>query len=466
MNRKVSYLRFLVGFLVFLMAAPPWVFAQSSGAGTTFREEELDQMLAPIALYPDSLLGQILVAATFPAQVPEADRWVNENKNLQGDELNAELDRMDWDLSVKALVPFPQVLDMMSDKMDWTQRMGEAFLAQQEDVMDSVQRLRGKAHAQGNLNSTEQQRVVVRGESIEIEPANPRIVYVPAYNPAVIYGSWWYPSYPPYAYSPYYPGYMYDPYYSGAGFITAGLFGFAAGIAVGSVWNSGWGHWDWGRRNVNVTVNRHININRDDIRRGDIRTSNWRNVNNQRSFRSGRGTVGVSGNRSTSGNAAMRSGNRPNAASFQSGLKQREGRAQMGQAQNSGKDNQAKVRSGNTKMGRTGYSGKSNAQMSGSKSFGKSNANMSGSKSYGKSNAKMNSGKSFGKSNANMNSGRSFGKSGGNSLRNTGSSGRVGKANVGGGGGGHGGGGGAGGGAAHGGGGHGGGAGGGGRGHE
>src|SRR5512143_2959517 len=138
MNRKVSYLPVLIGFLVLLMAAPPWILAQSSGTGTTFRQEELDQMLAPIALYPDSLLGQILVAATYPDQVTEADQWVRQNSNLQGDDLNAALDGMDWDLSIKALVPFPQVLAMMSDKMEWTRTMGDAFLAQQEDVMDSI----------------------------------------------------------------------------------------------------------------------------------------------------------------------------------------------------------------------------------------------------------------------------------------------------------------------------------------
>jgi len=130
MNRKVSYLGVLIGFLVLLMAAPPGVLAQSAGASGSFGQEELDQMLAPIALYPDSLLGQILVAATYPDQVTEADQWVRQNNNLQGDELNAALDGMDWDLSIKALVPFPQVLSMMSDKMEWTQRMGDAFLTQ------------------------------------------------------------------------------------------------------------------------------------------------------------------------------------------------------------------------------------------------------------------------------------------------------------------------------------------------
>ncbi|MGA2401278.1 MAG: DUF3300 domain-containing protein [Syntrophobacteraceae bacterium] len=340
MNRKVFYLRVLAGFLVLLMAAPPWALAQSSGSGAALGQEELDQMLAPIALYPDSLLGQILVAATYPDQVTEADQWVRQNDNRQGNELNAALDGMDWDLSVKALVPFPQVLSMMSDKKDWTQRMGDAFLAQQGDVMDTVQRLRGKAHAEGNLNTTEQQKVVVRGENIAIEPANPRIVYVPTYNPAVIYGSWWYPSYPPYAYNPYYPGYAYDPYYTGAGFVTSGIFGFAAGIAVGSYWNSGWGHWDWGRRDVNINITRNININRNDLRAGSFRTTSWNRAVRQ-------GTVGSARN-SGSRNARLQgtrtgpatatglqgSRTRPTADSVQQGPQQRQslGRARSGQS--------------------------------------------------------------------------------------------------------------------------------------
>jgi hypothetical protein len=381
MNRKVSYLRVLIGFLVLLMAAPPWILAQDSGTGATFRQEELDQMLAPIALYPDSLLGQILVAATYPDQVREADQWVRQNSNLQGDELNAALDGMDWDLSVKALVPFPQVLSMMSDKMDWTQRMGDAFLAQQEDVMDTIQRLRAKAHAQGNLNTTEQQKVVVRGESIEIEPANPRVVYVPTYNPTVIYGSWWHPAYPPYAYNPYYPHYAYDPYYTGVGFVTAGLFGFAAGIAVGSVWNSGWGHWDWGRHNVNVNINRNININRNDIGSEHLRTSSWHDVNRQRgSVRSGREGA------AKSGKAALKTGARPTAGSVQKGLQQREGKAQVRKGKTAGSEGgQAKVRSDRGKVSRGKAAGKSSEQVSRSKSSGKSSGKMSGSKSSGKS---------------------------------------------------------------------------------
>lgn len=382
MNRKVSYLPVLIGFLGLLMAAPPWILAQSSGTGTTFRQEELDQMLAPIALYPDSLLGQILVAATYPDQVTAADQWVRQNNNLQGDELNAALDGMEWDLSVKALVPFPQVLSMMSDKAEWTQRMGDAFLAQQEDVMDAIQRLRAKAHAQGNLNSSEQQKIVVRGESIEIEPANPRVVYVPTYNPTVIYGSWWHPGYPPYAYNPYYPHYAYDPHYTGVGFVTAGLFGFAAGIAVGPVWHSGWGHWDWGRHNVNVNINRTININRNDIRREHLRSSSWHEVNRHRggSVRSGREGA------ARSGKAALKTGGRPTAGSVRKGLQQREGKAQVRKGKTAGSEgSQAKVRSNRGKVSHGKASGRSSEQLSRSKSGGKSSGKMSGSKPSGKS---------------------------------------------------------------------------------
>jgi hypothetical protein len=150
--------------------------------------------------------------------------------------------------------------------------------------LETVQTLRAKAHAHGNLNSTDQQKVVVRGDSIEILPTNPRVIYVPAYNPTSVYGSWGHPAYPPYAYHPYYPGYTYDPYFSGPGFITGGLFGFAAGIAVGSAWNWGWGRWDWGHRGhrfIRVNTVRTININRD-LRRRDIRTTDLNRVVIQR----------------------------------------------------------------------------------------------------------------------------------------------------------------------------------------
>lgn len=239
----------LIALLVLTMAAPSGVPGQETGSAAPFRQEELDQMLAPIALYPDSLLANVLVAATFPLEVVAAARWVKQNGSLKGDQLNAALDKMKWDLSVKALVPFPEVLSMMSEKLDWTEMLGNAFLAQQQDVMNTVQQLRARAQAEGNLKTSKEQKVMVQEKAIVIEPADPTVVYVPSYNPTVVYGTWPYPAYPPY---PYYP-------YGGA--VAAGVFGFAAGVAVGAAWNNGWGHWNWGGGSMNVNVNRNVNIN-------------------------------------------------------------------------------------------------------------------------------------------------------------------------------------------------------------
>jgi len=263
MKTKAMCKPVLIGLLILLLAAPPGAFGQSSGTAGAFSQEELDQLLAPIALYPDSLLAQILVASTYPLEVVEADRWVKGNKNLKGDQLNDALDKTGWDLSVKALVPFPDILSAMSEKLDWTQKLGDAFLAQESEVMGTIQKLRGKARAQGNLQDTKEQRVIVQGDAIEIQPANPTVVYVPTYNPTVVYGSWAYPSYPPYYFNP-----------VGAT-VAAGVLGFAAGVAVGSAWNSGWGHWNWGGGNFNANVNRNVNINRNNINVANIQTSNW-----------------------------------------------------------------------------------------------------------------------------------------------------------------------------------------------
>ncbi len=155
MNAENIGKRILSWVLIVLFAVPSGIFAQSSGSPARFSQQELDQMLAPIALYPDSLLAQMLMAATYPVEVVEADRWVKSNRNLKGEQLNAALDQQSWDLSVKALVPFPQVLAMMSEKLDWTQSLGDAFLEQQGEVMDTIQQLRSKAYAQGNLKNTE-----------------------------------------------------------------------------------------------------------------------------------------------------------------------------------------------------------------------------------------------------------------------------------------------------------------------
>ena len=257
--------KFLLGtsiLLVLLTVTPPWVFAQDQAA--KFQQEELDQMLAPIALYPDSLLAQILMASTYPLEVVQADRWVKANRNLRGDPLNDVLDNKDWDPSVKALVPFPQVLSMMAEKLEWTQRLGDAFLDQQEEVMDTVQQLRAKAEAAGNLMDTEEQRVTMEDGAIMIEPAQPEVVYVPAYDPMLVYGPWWYPALPPFFFLP--PPRV----------VVFGRVGFWTGVRVGRAWGHAWGHWDWRRHYVNVNIDRRININRNiTISRTSIQTTHW-----------------------------------------------------------------------------------------------------------------------------------------------------------------------------------------------
>jgi hypothetical protein len=251
MKRKRTLIKALAVFLALLLGAPQGAIAQSGGEDKPFKQEELDQLLAPVALYPDSLLAQVLMASTYPLEVVQAGRWVKANQNLKGDALTTALEQQNWDPSVKSLVNFPQVLDMMNEKLDWTQKLGDAFLAQQKDVMDTVQKLRTKAEAEGNLKSNKEQKVIVEQETktIIIEPANPQVVYVPTYNPTVVYGPWWYPAYPPYYYYP--PGWV----------PGAALFSFGVGVAIGAAWGYAWGGCNWGRGDVNVDINRNTNIN-------------------------------------------------------------------------------------------------------------------------------------------------------------------------------------------------------------
>lgn len=175
--------------LVVFLAAPPSLLAQKAGQAAAFKQEELDQLLAPIALYPDSLVSQLLMASTYPLEVVQADRFAKQNKDLKGDALTKALEQQAWDPSVKSLVNFPQVLTMMSEKLDWTQKLGDAFLAQQKAVMDTVQSLRARAQASGNLKTTTEQKVIVEQKIIRIEPASPQVVYVPVYDPTVVYAS-------------------------------------------------------------------------------------------------------------------------------------------------------------------------------------------------------------------------------------------------------------------------------------
>jgi len=213
--------------------------------GPAFSQQELDQMLAPIALYPDSLLSQIMMAATYPLEVVEAARWSRANPGLNGDQAVRAADRYNWDPSVKSLVAFPQILDMMDDKLDWTQRLGDAFLDQQAQVMDTVQNLRQRAYAAGNLRSTDQYRVDPQGPAIAIDEPDPQDFYVPYYDPTAVYGPWWWPTYPPVYWAPW-PGYYVRP---GFGF-------FAWGIGIRISAGFFFGAFDWGQRRVNV-----VNVN-------------------------------------------------------------------------------------------------------------------------------------------------------------------------------------------------------------
>jgi len=247
MKTRGSWKYAVIGLAVICLALPATLFAQEKPA-KVFKQEELDQLLAPIALYPDDILTQILMASTYPLEVVQAERWAKQNKSVKGDALKAALEKQTWDNSVKALVPFPDVLAMMSEKLDWTQKLGDAFLAQQKDVMDTVQKLRRKANEAGNLKSTKEQEVKKEGDIIIIEPTNPQVVYVPAYNPTVVYGAWWYPAYPPY------PVYAYPP--------GAALFTFTMGVAIGAAWHGYGYHADYHGGTVNI--DRDVNINRPD----------------------------------------------------------------------------------------------------------------------------------------------------------------------------------------------------------
>ena len=237
----------LTVLMIVFLALPPGVVAQQA-ASSVLKPEELDQVLAAIALYPDPLVSQILMASTYPLEIVQADRWAKQNTSLKGDTLTKALEAQDWDPSVKSLVNFPQVLTMMSEKLDWTQKLGDAFLEDEKKVLDTIQSLRAKAQASGNLKTTKEQTVIVEEKIIKIEPANPQVIYVPAYNPTVVYGAWPYPAYPPYAYYP--PGY-----------VATSMFAFGAGVAMGAAWGYAWGHSNWGGGNVDIDVNRNTNIN-------------------------------------------------------------------------------------------------------------------------------------------------------------------------------------------------------------
>jgi hypothetical protein len=252
-------------FLALLLSASV-VFAQTpppppgnppppppDAAQSVFSQQELDQMLAPIALYPDALLSQILMAATYPLEVVQAARWSRANTSLRGEQAVNAVAQNNWDPSIKSLVAFPQIIQMMDEKLDWTERLGDVFLSQETQVMDTIQNLRQRAYAAGNLKSSDQIYVEPQEQNIAVAPANPEVIYVPYYDPTMIYGPWWWPAYPPVYWGPW-PGYYIGPV------IMAGLF-YGFGVSVSP--HFFFGAFDWHARRVNVAQvnNYYFNYN-------------------------------------------------------------------------------------------------------------------------------------------------------------------------------------------------------------
>ena len=253
-----SMSRWMVAWLFAALVIVPVGRAQDAAQPAPFKKEEIEQLVAPIALYPDALVAQILMASTYPLEVVSAARWSKANPNVKDKALEDAMQQQTWDPSVKSLTAFPSVIAMLNDKLDMTQKLGDAFLGQQKEVMAAIQGLRAKAEKAGNLKSGKEQKVTTEQEGgttvIKIEPADPQVVYVPTYNPTVVYGPWPYPAYPPYYYYP--PGYS-------AGSV---FFAFTIGVVVG---NAMWGGCHWGGGNVYINHNTYNNFNKTDIKTGD-----------------------------------------------------------------------------------------------------------------------------------------------------------------------------------------------------
>jgi hypothetical protein len=226
--------------------------------------DQLDALVAPIALYPDPLLAQVLAASTYPLEIMQLQQWLAKNKNLKDKALTDAVAKQPWDSSVQAMAALPDLVKRLSDDIQWTTDLGNAFLAQQSDVMDAVQRMRAKAKDTGNLKSNEQMKVetkVIENKSVVvIQQSSPEVVYVPSYNPTVVYGPPVYP-YPPIAYPP--PGYY-----------AAGMaISFGVGVAMGAAWGGGWGNCGWGGNN-DITINNNNNYNRNtNVQGGNRNTS-------------------------------------------------------------------------------------------------------------------------------------------------------------------------------------------------
>ncbi|MES2221819.1 MAG: DUF3300 domain-containing protein [Acidobacteriota bacterium] len=237
-----------------MLAQSQTAAAPTQQAAPKIPADQLDSLVAPIALYPDPLLAQVLAASTYPLEIIQLQQWLLKHPGLKDQALVTAVEKEDWDPSIQAMAALPDVVKRLGDDIQWTTDLGNAFLAQQSELMDAVQRMRKKAQETGNLKSSEQQKVetkvVESKQVIVIEQANPQVVYVPSYSPTVVYGPPVYP-YPPIYYPP--PGYY-----------AAGMaISFGIGIAMGAAWGGGWG-WGcgWGGNN-DITINRNNNFNRN-----------------------------------------------------------------------------------------------------------------------------------------------------------------------------------------------------------
>jgi len=231
--------------------------------------QELKQLVAPIALYPDALVAQVLAASTYPTEIVEADRWMQNHSDFKGEKLAGEVDKQPWDPSVKALTQFPSVLENMDKNLSWTSSLGDAYANQQQEVMDAVQAMRQQARKAGHLKSNEQENVSTQGNTITIEPSVPDVVYVPAYDPWLVYG------YPIVAYPGWYP----EP---GIFFDGPGLY-FGAGFGIGFFGGFGWGWnhwgWDWHGHRMIYNHNTYISHSRTIMNRNNFNRGNFNHTN-------------------------------------------------------------------------------------------------------------------------------------------------------------------------------------------
>jgi hypothetical protein len=344
-----------------------------TGAATTRSVAQIEQLVAPIALYPDALVSQILMASTYPLEVVAAARWSQSNPSVTGDALQTAMVQQTWDPSVKALTAVPQVLQMMNEKLDWTQQLGDAFLAQQTDVLDAVQRLRARADASGQLKSTPQQRVVTtpRGtgqrpstavpENVYvIESTNPDEYYVPIYDPGVVYGTW--------PYSDYVPFYWYPP-----GYAFGSVWGWGAAALTGAAI---WGAINWGANRVQINPLRYNNFNRTNINFGN---RNW--VHNPIH----RGNVPYRDARvdrqfGNQARTAAREAGRQNLANRQQGAGNRAGDRQAG---NRAGDRQAGNRAGDRQAGNRQAGNKAGNRQAGNKAGNRQAGNKAGNRQAG-----------------------------------------------------------------------------------